>query len=116
MAEATDYNCDPTCSPAFEAWLREWARVAKSDGCTGVADIHICCCFQHDHGYETGTDAYSVFMGAPRIVTRAEVDRQFRKCNEKESLFGKFSPVAWIRWLGVRIAGKFLWHPPHPPV
>ena len=83
-------------------WERVRARAAElnSDGCSGVADIYLDCCYEHDIAYRTG----KAFEGDR--TTRAQDDARFRECIQEHSSFGRFSPVSWWRWLGVRILGR----------
>lgn len=89
-------------NPKSWMWLKvkHWAGVNKSDGCTGVADFYIECCWYHDKLYQTGLD----FNNQP--VTRAEADRRFRLCMQSRSKLGRFSPMSWWRFSGVRIFGR----------
>lgn len=82
-----------------DRFYQEIAKEIKSDGCTGVLEIHHNCCVVHDLGYRKGVDVYG------RPVTRREVDAEFRRCNQRNSPLGRFSPDAWIRWAGVRVFG-----------
>lgn len=74
-----------------------------SDGCTMVAQIYKRACIKHDFMYRTHRD----FTG--EVVTRAEADRRFRLCIQSLSGWHLLSPISWVRWLGVRIAGRFFW-------
>jgi hypothetical protein len=85
----------------------EWTRVRTlaaslgSDGCTGVSELYHPCCELHDCLYRTGV---SWRDGTP--VTRAHADQAFRQCMQQRSPFKAASPVAWLRWLGVRLFGR----------
>lgn len=100
---------DPDTNAAYLAWLRAWAS-QHSDGCTGVLDIHVDCCYQHDFCYHTHLDPFSVFQGHPVAITRVAADHMFRGCNEGEDVLGRFSPLAWWRWVGVRLFGGRFFH------
>lgn len=102
MENRADRNLLPT-SPDEWDQVRELARVEKSDGCTGVADFYVDCCYLHDHFYRVG-EHWKV-GGGP--VTRAEADKALRQCIQSRSKFGRFSPMSWIRWAGVRL-GRFV--------
>ena len=78
---------------------RQRAQELGSDGCTGVRDWRVHCCYEHDVYYLTGAD----LDGQP--VSRAEADRRFRHCIQKASPLGVWSPFAWWRWAGVRVLG-----------
>jgi hypothetical protein len=83
--------------------IRKWAADTASDGCTGVADFRVDCCFLHDYMYVTGTD----FSGNP--VTKKQADECFRKCIQARSPLGRLSPMSWIRWAGVSLFGRGIW-------
>lgn len=80
----------------------EWGEVYKlaneehSDGCTGVLDIEVECCYLHDHFYRTGKHWKD---GSP--VSRAEADAALRECYIKH----RKPVIGLVRWLGVRLFG-----------
>jgi hypothetical protein len=84
-------------------WDHVYAKSAslKSDGCSYVSEAFHQCCLEHDIHYRTGTRV----DGKP--ITRAQADKRFRECMQMRSRFGKLSPMAWWRWAGVRIFGRF---------
>lgn len=86
-------------------WLqvRHWAKREGSDGCTGVADIYVEACYEHDHHYQYGKTLY----GDP--ITRAQADARFRQVIQSRSKAGRFSPMSWWRWAGVRLFGGLPW-------
>ena len=65
----------------------------KTDFCTGVSEWYADCCAQHDKEY------------ANPDIKRREADGNFRRCIQKKSPFGIFSPMSWWRWAGVRVFG-----------
>lgn len=92
--------------PLTPEHIKKLNDIIKSDGCTGVADFFRDCCVVHDLGYRYGIDAYG------NAVTRSQIDRNFRECMMKRSRFGRFSPMAWWRWAGVRIFGRRAFNAP----
>ena len=82
--------------------IRQLAAALKSDGCTVVTEAFLDCCLLHDILYKTGIDPDT---GQP--VSRAEADRTFRDCMQSRSRLGRFSPMSWWRYLGVRLFGRF---------
>lgn len=89
-----------------EYWdiVRQYARLLESDGCTGVSDIYRDCCLEHDIHYRTH-----------RTITGIEIDKEYADCKLWEcvvsrSWFGRFSPRAWILWLGVTMFGRKAWN------
>lgn len=80
--------------------VRFVAKNLNSDGCSWVSELFHDCCLEHDIHYRLGSDIY----GKP--ITRAEADRRFRHCMQRHSKLGRFSPISWIRWAGVRLFGS----------
>jgi hypothetical protein len=74
---------------------------------------------EHDISYRLGRDprhAYFKFRGGAvdpfevaDPITRMEADHRFRRCLCNRSAFGKYSPMAWWRWAGVRCFGWIPW-------
>lgn len=91
-------------APGHWERVRQRAAELNSDGCTWVADFFLDCCLEHDIAYRTGCDV----DGNP--TTRAETDARFRRCIQSRSKLGRFSPMSWWRWAGVRVLGRKLWH------
>lgn len=82
--------------------LKEWA-LPHSDGCTGVPDFHVECCWEHDYHFRKGT----TLDGEP--ITFAEANAEFRRCIQSRSRLGRFSPMSWWRWVGVTVGGRAKW-------
>lgn len=88
--------------------LRDWDRIRKlateldSDGCTMVTQAYRDCCALHDICYRTGKDPDT---GEP--VSFAQADALLRDCIRSKSRLGRFSPMAAIRYAGVRVFGRF---------
>jgi hypothetical protein len=96
-------------SAEYWARVRRAAQLLGSDGCTGVTQIYRDCCYEHDIAYVTGRTV----EGAP--LTRAEADAMFRRCIQARSPLRSLSPMAWWRWVGVRLLGHrhgIAWHQP----
>lgn len=91
-------------TPVTKEYAALLATAIKSDGCTGVPEFHHNCCVVHDLGYRFQIDPWG------QAVSRAQVDAALRRCHQAESVFGRFSPMSWWRWAGVRIVGRFLWN------
>lgn len=88
--------------------VRAKAKELKSDGCTGVADFRIDCCYEHDIPYATGMDVFGNTQG------KAQTDKEFRHCIQERSPLRHvglkvLSPMSWIRWTGVRLFGRGIW-------
>lgn len=101
---------DPDKDADYLTWLTAWAKV-HSDGCTGVLDIHVHCCWQHDYCYQTATDPREAFRGRTVKLNRQQADTLFRECNQSEDIFGRFSALSWWRWAALRAFGRFFYHP-----
>jgi len=85
---------------------REWDLVwayTKSDGCTGVADIYVKACWEHDFYFRTHHD----FCG--HVISFWEANKRFRIRMQRCSKLGVLSPVSWWRWLGVALLGRSAW-------
>lgn len=80
--------------------VRLMAERLNSDGCSGVPEFYHDCCLEHDIHYRT----HFTLLNQP--ISRSEADRLFRKCMQQRSSFGVWSPMAWWRWIGVRMFGK----------
>ena len=96
----------------YQRWVEAEAKKVNSDGCTVVSELFHICCLEHDLGYRHGRCPRSAFVvgwDRARTIDRAEVDRRFRDCIRAHSALGRFSPIAYVRWLGVRMFGWFAW-------
>jgi len=97
-----DLSCDNPDNFTDEDWrlIRAYTR---SDGCTGVADIFVKACWEHDFYFRTHHD----FNG--KVISFWEANRRFRRRMQWCSKLGFLSPVSWWRWLGVSLFGKAAW-------
>lgn len=103
----------------YWTWVETEAMAIGSDGCTVVSELFHPCCSEHDLAYgwnKDPRDAYKLDRagnrdpwGSALPITRAEADRRFRECIQSRSRFGRWSPIAWIRWVGVRVGGYWSW-------
>jgi hypothetical protein len=104
----------PRHAPYWED-VRKAAAVLKSDGCTGVVDICVDSCYEHDVHWRTGHTIY----GDP--ITTKQANRRFRKviaARFGEHGNGAVRAIAtplgyafsWGRWAGVTVGAKFLKH------
>ena len=84
--------------------VRRRAFLLRSDGCTGVRDVYRDSCLEHDLHWRTGYTLH----GLP--ITTIQANRRFRKVIQSRSPFGRWSPLAWWRWVGVTIGSLFLDH------
>lgn len=91
-------------SPHPRDWdrIRQLAADLQSDGCTVVTEAFRDCCLLHDILYKTGTDPDTGVA-----VSRRDADVALRHCIQSRSRLGRLSPVAWWRYLGVRVFGRF---------
>lgn len=83
-------------------YIASWA-VKHSDGCSGVADIYVQACWEHDYHYRYGRTV----QRAP--ISRSAADRRFRQVVQALSPAGLLSPVSWWRWAGLRLFGGRAW-------
>ena len=94
--------------------VQAWAAI-HSDGCTGVKDLYVKACWEHDFHYSVGMTFPWPPPEAPwRPIPKAEADARFRQVMQWESRLGRFSPLSWIRWSGVRLFGRYFYHPKPP--
>jgi hypothetical protein len=97
----------------YYAWVGQEAEKINSDGCTVVSEMFRPCCLEHDLAYRHKKDprvAYLYGWEKAPAITRGEADKRFRECMTVASPLKKFSPLAYIRWLGVRVGGWFGWN------
>jgi protein-S-isoprenylcysteine O-methyltransferase Ste14 len=104
-------------------WIRHEANRIGSDGCTVVSEYCRDACLQHDLCYKyqrNPRSAYTRYVKNLRHkwmeadpISREEADRQFRDTLQSLSPLGRWSPVSWIRWAGVRIFGRIYWKDSH---
>jgi hypothetical protein len=99
----------PTDTAAWEL-IRTLAADLQSDGCTGVKDFYQDSCLYHDVLCRTGVDP---FTGEP--ITAADADYALRRSIQDRSRFGRFSPMSWIRWIGVRTFRPIFGYGPKEP-
>lgn len=84
--------------------LKVLAKSIGSDGCTGVSDIYIECCWEHDYTYVTGMTPQG------RVVDKKYADLRFKNCYQIRMALRWFSPISWIRYLGVVKLGRGIWN------
>lgn len=100
-------------------WIKSEAALIGTDGCSAVLGFHVECCLEHDASYAHAKDPRSAYRFA-RLgsvdaweradpITRAEADRRFRQCHQNRSRFGRWSVMAFYRWLGVKWGGQKAW-------
>lgn len=83
--------------------LKRIESFVDSDGCTGVPDFYHWGCVLHDWCYRTHID----FAGSD--ITKDQADLLLRDYIRSKSLFGRFSPMAWWRWRGVKYLAERPW-------
>lgn len=101
---------DPHAFEEYFTWLARWAW-KRSDGCTGVSNWYLFCCWAHDFGYQTGLDPYQYWMGHRVAQGEPESNTKLRWCIQAESKLGRFNPISWIRYWGVSLFGRFFYNP-----
>jgi hypothetical protein len=104
-------------NPNYLTWLRAEASEIDTDGCSGVSGVRVECCYQHDLEFWYGRcarDAYSLmkrgivadYWREAKRITFAGANANLRKCMQARSKFGLYSPLAVVRWLGVKFMPK----------
>lgn len=94
----------PITNRAYQSAIRRWARDLKSDGCTGVPDIRLAACLEHDCHWRTG----KTLWGDP--ITIQQANNRFWDSTRRLAPIKRFNyldPVAAWRWAGVSISGLF---------
>jgi|TARA_Y100000034_G_scaffold135929_1_gene209845 hypothetical protein len=80
-----------------------WALDLDSDGCTGVPDWFLYSCKEHDCHFRT----HKTMEG--KRITFEEANYCMRRRIQQGSIFGTWSPISWIRWMGVNLLGRSAW-------
>ena len=80
------------------------ANALSADGCTGVVDYLYWTCLEHDIHYRL----HKMLNG--REIVKRDADYIFRVRIQQGSGMGVFSPIAWIRWFGVKVFGGKAWN------
>ena len=101
-------------------WIYGEAAKIKSDGCTVVSELFHAACLQHDLAYywaKNPVSAYRLYLleytnpwDNATAITRSQADEQFKKCIKSKSKLKNWSPLAYLRWFGVRIGGRWAWN------
>jgi len=103
-------------------FVRVEAKHIGSDGCTLVSELFRDCCLEHDLSYYCGKDPRSAYRFYRNLcaghdywyfadaIERSEADDRFKKCIQDRSKLGKWSPISWVRWLGVKVGGWKPWN------
>lgn len=110
-----------TCWPlAYWDWIEEEAALINSDGCSKVTGAYRKHCLVHDLSYyyaRDPRDAYARYKAGAagywrraRIITKGDADAAFRRGMQSDSPAGFFSPLAFFRWLGVKLGGRSAWN------
>lgn len=87
-----------SCDNPDKFTKHDWDLVrayTKSDGCTGVIDLYIEACIEHDFLFRTHHD----FSG--KVISFYEANKRFRIRIQRLSKLGMCDPVSWWRWLAV---------------
>lgn len=106
-----DDSIDPHTGQDYFLWLAKWAWT-HSDGCTGVADWFVFCCWAHDFAFQTGSNPYSLYQGKGTVPqSRACSNRKLRWCMQVKSFWGRWFIPSWIRYWGVSLFGRWFYKP-----
>ena len=106
--------------PLYWDWIESVGALIKTDGCSKVTGAFRKQCRAHDLAYfhaRDPVDAYrrcvagdaGYWMNALPI-TKGEADAALRRGMQSDSPVGFFSPLAAIRWLGLKLAGGKAWN------
>ena len=105
--------------PVYWNFIRSEAALIQTDGCSHVSGFQVDFCYEHDLSFFHGKDpidAYYRFRGGAldpwkeaKPITFDEANKRFRNRHQANSKFGRLSPMAWWRWLGVQYGGRSAW-------
>lgn len=114
MILATDDLDDWLARSAYYApyWEKVWQRAEelKADGCTGVLDLWVWTCMEHDIHFRT----HHLLNGQPlsfsqaNYIFRQRILQVHTKFNQPLTWIKWFS--AWLRWAGVSAFGRSAWN------
>ena len=100
-------------------FIEDEAALIKTDGCSKVSGAFRKHCRVHDLSYYYAADpvdAYKRYVAgdsdywwSATPITKAEADAAFRRGMQSDSPAGFFSPLAALRWLGLKIGGRKAW-------
>lgn len=90
-------------NPDYWERVRNEAGRLGSDGCSMALGTYVDCCYEHDIAYRTGATVDGV------CLTKEEADARFRSCIQSHSIFGWYSPVAWVRFGILKWRGQKAW-------
>jgi len=107
-------------NPNYLTWIHAQAAEINADGCTGVTGFKLECCEQHDVEGYYGKDAHDAYRlhksgsawpwSEAKPITFEQWNAKFRRCLQARSKLGRYSPMAWWRWIGVRVGARRAWN------
>jgi len=87
------WETPPAYGVDYADQVREEANRIRSDGCSGVLDLYVDVCYEHDIHYATHCCFY---LGDE--LTQEDADRYLKWGIQYFSSFGRCSPMAWWRY------------------
>jgi hypothetical protein len=104
--------------PPYWVWITDVSTMIRADGCSGPAtNAFLLECREHDIQYRFARDARQAYTIAARadrehygltyvqalmfarLIDREEADRDMKCGIQARSVFGKWSPLGWTRYL-----------------
>jgi hypothetical protein len=105
--------------PTYLNFCRSEAALIDTDGCSKVTGLKLDCCLEHDLSFYYGRDPRDAYLkfrtgsvdywADAKPIAFDEANRRFRKCHQARSVFGRYSPMALWRWLGVHYLSRRAW-------
>lgn len=100
-------------------WVNAECALIKSDGCSKSLELYHQACQQHDLCYfyaKSPHSAYTRYLEGEidpwehaEAITKGASDAMFRREMQAHSRFGRFSPMSWWRFVGLKIFGGHAW-------
>ena len=90
----------------YQAWLREKAVELGTDGCSWVTEAFHIWCLEHDIAYRTRRWPSGLYRGKSIPMTYKQADDLLFERIVGDSAFGMLSPIAWVRWIGLRTINR----------
>ena len=104
---------------SYHDWIAEQAERIGSDGCSHATGAYRHCCLVHDLSYYFAKDPVLAYNNSLRgivnawelasPITKSQADTTFRRCMQSWSTLGRWSPMSWWRFAGVKFLGGKAW-------
>ena len=91
--------------------VRAIARWLGTDGCSSVSQVYMAPCLEHDIHYRTRqcVDKFIHGIDLDWPISRFQADVQMLLATMSRSPARVFTPIGWVRFWGLRMAGWKAW-------